>query len=259
METEEVKKYVELNPGNGYKKLAYMMLDQDIVALKSYQVYEVLKEENLLAFGRYPLHNYTKPAKPKRPNQVWHIDIMYLWVFNRWYYLVDVVDGYSRYLVHWTLNTTMHANTVVDTMQEALDTLKPGTVKPHIVHDNGKQFLSHQWAELIEYNGATDIKIRVHHPESNGKVERLHRTHRAECFNSNIESFSDALDLMRLWADEYNNRRPHSALNYMTPYDYHFGDPVKKANDRIIKFDEARLKRRNYWLYLHENSKLTIY
>lgn len=257
-EKAAVVNYVENNPGFGHKRQSYKMLDNNIVALKPYQVYEILKEENMLSYCRKPCYQYTTPAKPKRPNEVWHTDIMYIWVFNRWYYLVDVIDGYSRYLVHWTLNATMHANTVVETMQEALEKLEPDSLKPHIVHDNGKQFLSRQWSEMIEYNDATDVKIRLHHPESNGKIERLHKTHRAECFNGNIESYCKALEMMTLWTDEYNNSRPHSSLDYMTPSDYYYGDPVQKKKVRLLKIDSAKEKRKLYWLNHHEITKLAI-
>ena len=106
---------------------------------------------------------------------------MYLFVRPRWYYLVDVLDAYSRFLVHWTLNTTMLADTVTMTMQTALESLSgrlPG--EPRIVHDHGVQFLSQEWRSFVEGAGVTDIKTRVAHPESNGWLERLHRTHREE-------------------------------------------------------------------------------
>jgi putative transposase len=257
-EEEKVKDYVKDNPGHGYKKYTYKMLDNGIAALKEHQVYEILKGSGLLLFGKRTSGIYKKPPKPTKPDEVWHIDIMYLWIYNRWYYLVDIVDGYSRFLVHWRLCSTMHANTVVETMQEAIDMKKTDCIKPHIVHDNGKQFLSSLWTDMIEYNQVTDIKIRIHHPESNGKVERLHRTHREECFNKDIESYAKAVEMMELWAVEYNYERPHSALSYLTPADYYSGNPVKKLEERKLKIEAASILRKEYWLNLNVNFKLAV-
>lgn len=251
--------YVRKNPGYGYKRYSYMMLDQNISSLKEYQVYEILKSNSMLMFGRHAVYNYTRPPKPKKPDQVWHIDIMYLWIYNRWYYLVDIIDGYSRYLVCWRLFNNMRAETVVETMQEALDKISKKGIKPQIVHDNGKQFIGQQWAAMLDHNKeVVDIKIRVNHPQSNGKIERLHRTHRAECFNHDLDTYGKAVDLMEKWADEYNNIRPHSALSYMTPYDFYYGDPLKKAADRIKKMELAAMKRKKFWLNYNYNHRLAI-
>ncbi len=257
-EEDAVKEYVRNNPGCGYKRYTYMMLDDNIVALKEHQVYEIMKGSGLLLFGKRTSGIYKRPPKPTKPNEVWHIDIMYLWIYDRWFYLVDIIDGYSRFLVHWKLCTTMHANTVVETMQEAIDLQKADSIKPHIVHDNGKQFIGSLWTDMIEYNKLTDIKIRVHHPQSNGTVERLHRTHREECFNKDIESYAKAVEMMEDWAYEYNYKRVHSSLNWLTPADYYLGDPVKRLKDRKVKIDTAYTKRKEYWLNQCENLRLAI-
>ena len=123
---------------DGYKRLTWDMVDRDIAYLRPGQVYQVLQTANLLA-RRPPLapDPLRRPAPPDRPDQVWHIDLMYLYIKPRWYYLVDILDGYSRYLVHWKLHMTMHADLVMLTVQEALETLssrRPG--EPQLVHDH---------------------------------------------------------------------------------------------------------------------------
>lgn len=137
----------------------------------------------------------------------------------RWYYLVDILDGYSRFLVHWSLNLTMLADTVTLTVQEALERLTDRrSGEPRLVHDHGSQFLSAEWRAFIEGSGVTDIKTRVAHPESNGRLERLHRTHREEGLTEEtLEAYHHALEAMTSWADYYNHRRPHTALKYLCP------------------------------------------
>jgi transposase-like protein len=79
----------------GYKRLTWAMVDQDIAYLRPGQVYQVLQRANLLA-RRPPLPPgpLQRPAPPDRPDQVWHVDLMYLYIRPRWYYLVDILDAY---------------------------------------------------------------------------------------------------------------------------------------------------------------------
>lgn len=162
---------------------------------------------------------------------------------------MDILDGYSRFLVHWSLNWTMLADTVTLPVQEALDPLtgrRPG--EPRLVHDHGSQFLSAEWRSFITGAGVTDIQTRVAHPESNGRLERLHRTHREEALPQEaLDAYHRALDLMAGWSDYYNYRRPHSALKYLCPQDYYRGDPVPRLAERARKLAEAVQARKTYW------------
>jgi len=238
------------NPATGYKRLTWLMVDQDVVYLRPYQVYRILKGRDLLA--RRPKaasEALNRPPAPDHPDQVWHIDLMYLYIRPRWYYLVDIVDGYSRFLVHWSLNLTMEAYTVTLTVQEALDKLsgrRPG--EPKVVHDHGSQFISAEWRRFVEAAGVTDIPTRVAHPQSNGTVERLHRTHREEGIpEETLSDYYSALDAMKYWEDFYNYVRPHSALKYLCPADYYRGDPTARLAERQAKLLKAVEARRAYW------------
>lgn len=238
------------NPATGYKRLTWLMVDQDVVYLRPYQVYRILKGRDLLA--RRPKaasEALNRPPAPDHPDQVWHIDLMYLYIRPRWYYLVDIVDGYSRFLVHWSLNLTMEAYTVTLSVQEALDKLpgrRPG--EPKVVHDHGSQFISAEWRRFVEAAGVTDIPTRVAHPQSNGTVERLHRTHREEGIpEETLSDYYSALDAMKYWDDFYNYVRPHSALKYLCPADYYRGDPTARLAERQAKLLKAVEARRAYW------------
>ena len=103
-EIKAVIGYSLKHPGDGYRRLAYMMIDEDVVFLSPSSVYRILDSEDLLyrykrssrSAGRYDY-------KPKKPHDQWHTDILYLWVHSRWYFFVGVLDAWSRYLVHWDL------------------------------------------------------------------------------------------------------------------------------------------------------------
>jgi len=242
--------FARAHPLMGYKRLTWDMVDRDIAYLRPGQVYQVLQTANLLA-RRPPLapDPLRRPAPPDRPDQVWHIDLMYLYIKPRWYYLVDILDGYSRYLVHWKLHMTMHADLVMLTVQEALETLssrRPG--EPQLVHDHGSQFISREWRTFVTLAGAGDIKTRVAHPESNGRVERLHRTHREEgLIGEDITTYAKAVAALTRWHGYYNHRRPHSALRYLRPVDYYRGDPAARLAERRQKLQQGLTIRQTYW------------
>jgi transposase InsO family protein len=238
-----------LHPRLGYKRLSWQMLDADMAALRPYQVYAVLGQLDLIVRRpKEPGQTLTRPEPPRRPDEVWHVDLMYVSLSGRWYYLVDIIDGYSRFLVHWSLNTTMLTQTVTLTVQEALDRLQPRPLQPpKIIHDHGSQFLSAEWRSLIQSSGLTDIKTRVAHPQSNGIVERLHRTHREEAGLIEDAGYHAALEQFARWAQYYNHQRPHSALKYLCPIDYYRGDPEARLAERRHKLTAALTARAAYW------------
>lgn len=146
-EVGTVRGFALTHPQTGYKRLAWQMVDEDVAYLRPYQVYRILTEHDLLCRrDSPPAEALRRPPEPDHPDQVWHIDLMYLYIRPRWYYLVDILDGYSRFLVHWGLNLTMLADTVTLTVQEALDRLpERRSGEPRLVYDHGSQFLSAEW------------------------------------------------------------------------------------------------------------------
>ncbi len=145
----------------------------DVACLRPYQVYATLTEAGLIRRQAAVVpEGLRRPEPPDHADQVWHIDLMYVYIRPRWYYLVDILDAYSRFLVHWSLNRTLAADTVTLAVQVALETLddrRPGD--PALVHDHGSQFLSREWRTFVAGAGLVDIKTRVAHPESNGRLE----------------------------------------------------------------------------------------
>ena len=149
----------------------------------------------------------------------------------------------------------MESYTVTMTVQEALENLDNRIVdEPRIVHDNGSQFISHEWRNFIMGAGVKDIRTRVAHPQSNGRLERLHRTHREEGLTEEaLSDYYTALDAMEDWNDYYNYRRPHSAIRYLVPADYYRGNPDARIAERREKLSQAVERRKVYW-----EEKLTL-
>jgi putative transposase len=247
-EAYTVKRVALDHPTTGYKRLTYLLQNEELAGVRAHQVYSLLSEEGLVGV-RSPVGSPSlkRPEPASRPNQVWHIDIMYLRVSGRWLYLVDIIDAYSRYLVHWTLNLTMVSTAVTMSVQEALEKWLPPE-PPVVVHDSGTQFLSREWRDFVSHRGIPNVRTRIAHPESNGILERLHRTHRAEAlFNAEDLTCDQAQHLMASWAATYNERRPHLALHGLPPVVYYLGEPDAALAQREHYLQASAESRRNFW------------
>jgi putative transposase len=174
-----------------------------------------------------------------------------MWLFGgQWFWLIDVLDAYSRYLVQWELLLTAKAEDVVRAAQRAVDTLhdrprRPG--EPEIVHDGGPQFIGHEWRQFIQATGTTNVRTRPYHPQSNGRDERVHRTFREEIPLDENALLYEARTAITEYGAYYNHQRPHSALHYLCPHDYYRGDPVALLAEREAKLHAAAEARRAYW------------
>ena len=233
----------------GYKRLAWTLVHDKVVYLRPWQVYEILAESGQLQDRYRPREHRGAPAKPHAPDMVWHVDLMYLRIGAQDFYLIDIIDGYSRYLVHWSLQTTMRAETVTGTLQEAFETISEQRRRTlWVVHDNGSQFTSHEWRNFVRGAKFVDIPTRVRHPQSNGMVERLHRTHRDEGVAARPpQSYFEVLDRMPVWREFYNNDRPHASLKYLTPAVYYHGNPDEALKERERHMKLALERRKLYW------------
>lgn len=252
IEVETVQRQALVHPLTGYKRLAWSMVDTGLAALRPHQVHRILVDADLLCRrGPLPAEALRRPPPAQRPDEQWHIDLMYVRIQSSWFYLVDIVDAYSRFLVHWTLQPTMTADTVILTVQEALDGLPSRQPdEPKVVHDSGSQFVSRDWRLFVAAVGIRDIRTRIAHPQSNGVVERVHRTHRREALvGEATEDYHAAHDAFTRHVAFYNHRRPHSALRYLPPVVFYRGDPQAKLRERELRLANALEARKAFWAH----------
>jgi transposase InsO family protein len=240
-ETAAVLRYALAHPKDGYRRLTWQMVDADVAYLSPSSVYRVLNDADLLYRWKRAGHAGERPAAPTAVHERWHTDIMYLRVGDVWYFLVTVLDAYSRYVVHWELLTSMTALDVRYVMQHALEQTR---ARPRIVTDNGAQFTAVEFKDLVRRFALEHIRIRTYHPESNGLVERFHRSTREALGEAALRTFARAQALIGAWVAEYNDVRLHAGLGYLTPAEYYRGDPVARRQERQAKLVRGRAERR---------------
>lgn len=240
-EKQAVIDYALAHPKDGYRRLAWQMVDADVAFLSPSSVYRVLNDEDLLYRWKRSTRSGEAPPRPTRPHERWHTDLMYLRIGDVWYFLTTVIDAYSRYVVHWELLTTMTAADVRRVIQQALETTG---ATPQLVTDNGSQFTSAEFKDLVRRFSVDHIRIRTYHPESNGTVERYHRSTREALAEETLVNLVRAREIIGAWVQHYNEERLHAGIGYLPPAEYYRGDPPKRQAERQGKLATARESRR---------------
>jgi putative transposase len=246
--------FARANPLEGYRRMTFMMLDADVVACSPASVYRVLKKAGLLA-GQSP--NVTKKGtgyvQPLKPHQEWHVDVSYLNIAGTFYFLCSILDGYSRFIVHWEIREKMEEIDVQTIIQRAREQF-PGTT-PRIISDNGPQFIAKDFKEFIRIAGMTHVRTSPYYPQSNGKIERWHKTLKGDCIRVKVPlSLDDARNIVADFVTHYNQVRLHSAIGYVTPRDKLLGNDVAIHAERDRKLAEARQRRQHMRQARHEQT-----
>jgi putative transposase len=232
------------HPLEGYRRLAFMMLDADVVAVSPSSVYRALRDAGLIkAHDSRPSLKGKGFQQPLKPHEHWHVDITYVNIAGTFFYLCSLLDGCSRFLVHWEIRESMTEAEVETIIQRAREHF-PGA-RPRIISDNGPQFIAKDFKEFIRICGMTHVRISPYYPQSNGKKERWYKTLKGECIRIKTPlTLEDARRIIADFVAHYNEVRLHSAIGYVAPADKLAGrDPVIFA-ERDRKLEAARERRR---------------
>jgi transposase InsO family protein len=243
-EKRAIVDFHDRHPLEGYRRLTFMMLDDDVVAVSPASVYRVLKQANRLDHRRFsPSKKGTGFVQPLVPHEYWHVDVSYINVSGTFYYLTSVLDGCSRYIVHWEIRESMTERDVETIVQRALE--RHPAEKPRIISDNGPQFIARDFKEFIRLTGVTHVRTSPFYPQSNGKLERWHGSLKRECVRpAAVSTLDEAQHRISSYVAHYNTVRLHSALGYVTPADKLIGLEKEIFDERDRKLEEARERRR---------------
>lgn len=242
-EKRAIVDFHDRHPLEGYRRLTFMMLDDDVVAVSPSSVYRVLKAAARLDRRRFaPSKKGTGFVQPLAAHQHWHVDVSYINVAGTFYYLTSVLDGFSRYIVHWEVREQMTEADVETIVQRALEKY-PGE-KPRIISDNGPQFIAKDFKEFIRLTGITHVRTSPCYPQSNGKLERWHGSLKRECIRPQApRSLEEARRLVAQYVAHYNHVRLNSAIGYLTPEHKLNGLAEVIFAERDRKLQEARQRR----------------
>jgi len=231
------------NPLEGYRRLTFMMLDADVVAVSPSSVWRVLGQAGLLRkWNGRESRKGTGFEQPLKSHQHWHIDVSYINICGTFYYLCSVLDGCSRSIVHWDLRESMTEANIEIILQSAKE--KFPDARPRIISDNGPQFIARDFKEFIRISGMTHVRTSPYYPQSNGKIERWHQSIKRECIRPGTPlTPDDARRLIASWVNHYNTVRLHSAIGFVTPADMLAGRQSEIHADRDRKLKQARQQR----------------
>ena len=230
-------------PLEGYRRLAFMMLDQDVVAVSPSSVYRVLKAAGLLQSWQKPTRKGSGFVQPLEPHEHWHIDFSYVNIGGTFYYLCSILDGASRYIVQWDIREAMKEADAEIVLQKARE--QHPEAKPRIISDNGPQFVAKGFKEFIRLWQTSHVFTSPHYPQSNGKLERWHRTLKEQAIRPKTPlTLQDARRIVAEFVEHYNDVRLHSAIGYIAPKDKLEGRAEAIWQERDQKLETAREKRR---------------
>jgi transposase InsO family protein len=242
-EKQSILDFHEKHPLDGYRRLTFMMIDQNVVAVSPTTVHRVLSAAGRLdRWTRRPSRKGTGFEQPLQPHDHWHVDISYVNVAGTFYYLCSILDGCSRFLVHWDLREAMKEADVERVIERARE-LHPG-VSPRIISDNGPQFIAADFKTYIRLTGMTHVRTAPYYPQSNGKIERYHKTIKGDAIRpGSPANAEEARRIIGGYVRHYNTERLHSAIDYVTPADRLAGKHLAIVAERDRKLEAARERR----------------
>jgi len=256
-EEQTVMELARASPELSPRQLCLKLVDDYGCWLSESTVYRVLKREGLVK--RIEIKGFAAGKeyhrKTKRPNEMWATDCSYLRV-NDWgyYYLVTVMDDYSRYILAWDLKRDMTSDSLIDVVQRAIDATGmcqvPVKDRTSLLSDNGSGYVSRAFGDYLRLVGIRHILAAPFHPQTNGKIERYHRTLKGEINQLPRDLPSALKEAIEKFVEYYNHRRYHEALGNVTPADVYLG----RREDILARRKEA--KRQTLQARHEHNQKL---
>ncbi len=221
-----------------------MMLDRNVVAVSPASVWRILSKAGLLQKWNKKLSKKgTGFVQPLKPHEHWHVDVSYINICGTFYYLCSFLDGCSRFIVHWEIREKMEETDIEIILQKAKE--KFPEARPRIISDNGPQFIAKDFKEFVRLSGMTHVRTSPFYPQSNGKLERFHKTLKGECIRPKTPlSLDEARRLVAEYIEHYNTVRLHSAIGYIAPADKLNGKAEEIFKERDQKLEAAREQRR---------------
>jgi putative transposase len=236
-------------PDQSPRQLAWHITDTEEHFISETSVYRILKSYGLITSPAFDSVKGSDRFKnpTQRVNEMWQPDFTQFKVYGwGWYYLCTVVDDFSRYIIAWRLAPTMAATDVQETLQIALDLTGVEQVqvnhRPRLLSDNGPASIADALKEFWRPYAIDQVHGRAHHPQTQGKIERYHRSMKSIV---KLNPFFFPWEREQALADfVVNYERYHESLDNVTPADVFLGRQEEGLTQRALIKQQTLLERR---------------
>jgi putative transposase len=246
------------SPELSSRQLSAWITDHEGFAISESTVYRILRREGLVKRQETPLMAAKEyHTRTTRPHQMWATDASYFRVVGwGYYYLVTVMDDYSRFILGWKLQKDMSANSLIEVVQGAVDatgiTDVPVEDRTRLLSDNGAGYVSKAFRDYLNLVGIKHILAAPYHPQTNGKVERYQQSLKREVNQLPYELPGQLERAIADFVDYYNCRRYHKALGNVMPADVLYGRREEILRRRKEVQIQTINRRRDYNRNLRE-------
>jgi transposase-like protein len=253
-EQEMVVEQALCYPDQSPRQIALKVTDSCGFSISESSVYRILKAKGLIPDREVKGFPASKEYSDKlrRVNEQWQIDATYLKVIGwGWYFLISILDDFSRRILAWRLQSKMDGDAFSEVVQDALEFTGldkvPKIYKPRLLSDNGSGLVEKDFQDYLEAVELTHILASPYHPQTNGKIERYHRSMK-EIVLLVVYCYPwELAEQIGTYTTYYNSERYHEALGNVTPDDVYFGrkEAILEKRQLLKKQTLAKRKRIN--------------
>lgn len=249
-EEEVILKVAEEKPELSSREISFSITDEENFTVSESTVYRVLKREGLIRDFNIESFPAAKEyhTKPMYVNEQWQTDATYLHVEGwGWFYLISILDDYSRKIISWKIQNSMTAEDFIEVVDAACE--KTGLSRnnmPNLVSDRGPALISNDLKDYLEEQNIHHILASPYHPQTNGKIERYHKSLKS-IVKLHVYGCPTQLKAeVGKFINYYNKCRYHESLGNVTPDDVFYGRREKIIAARNNKRRLTLKRRKEY-------------